>query len=124
MTTPAILHFDDLSPQTTIQYPDPERRIKGNPKRTAQEYFANELHGVRAGIWHGETGSYRIALAADKHEFFHITAGRVIISAPDGSEARQFGPGETGVITPGFEGIFEIVEAASKFWVVTEHAAA
>lgn len=124
MTHPTIVHFHDIAPETTVQYPDPERRIKGNPKRTAREYFANQLHGVRAGTWQAETGSYRIALPADKHEFFHIISGHVIVSAPDGSQSRHFGPGDSGVITPGFEGIFEIVEAASKFWVVTEHAPA
>jgi uncharacterized cupin superfamily protein len=120
--TLAPIHFNALQPEITVQHPDPDKRIKGNPKRTAREYFANDVHGVRAGTWEAEEGAYRIALAADKHEFFHIISGRVAISAPDGSGTVRYAAGDTGVIPPGFQGIFEIEEAASKFWVVTERS--
>lgn len=115
-----ITRFSDITPETTSQHPDEANRIKGNPLRIAREYFANDTHGVRAGTWEAGEGVYRIALGADKHELFHILTGRVIISEPDGANPRQFVAGDTGVIPPGFKGIFEIVEAASKFWVVTE----
>jgi uncharacterized cupin superfamily protein len=116
----SIIRFNDLTPETTSQHPDEDKRIKGNPLRIAREYFANEVHGVRAGTWEAGPGAYRIALGAGKHELFHMLTGRVIISEADGGNPRQFAAGETGVIPPGFAGIFEIVEAASKFWVVTE----
>lgn len=73
--------------------------------------------------WSAGTGSYRIELADSKHEPFHILTGRVSISLPDGSEGVSYGPGDTGIIPPGFKGIFEIVEPASKFQVVTDRAA-
>jgi uncharacterized cupin superfamily protein len=123
MTNPAMLSFAAIVPAVTEQFVDPDRRIKGNPRRVTQEYFANELHGVRAGTWQAETGAYRIALDADKHEFFHILSGEVAVSQPDGSGTLSYGPGDTGIIPPGFQGIFEVVKAASKFWVVTERAA-
>jgi uncharacterized cupin superfamily protein len=121
--TNAIINFTDIQPATSEQFPLPERRIKGNPRRVTKEYFANDLHGVRAGTWEAETGAYRIALESSKHEFFHILTGKVAISLPDGSGTVAYSAGDTGIIPPGFEGIFEIVEPASKFWVVTERAA-
>jgi uncharacterized cupin superfamily protein len=78
------------------------------------------VHGVRSGTWSAETGSYRIELDENKHEFFHILTGKVEISNEDGSTTLAYGPGDTGVIPPGFKGVFDIVEPASKFWVVTE----
>ena len=115
-----VIHFADITPHTTAQHPDADKRLKGNPLRTAREYFANDVHGVRAGTWDAGPGAYRIALGADKHELFHMLTGRVVISNPDGGNAREFVAGDTGVIPPGFAGIFEIIEDASKFWVVTE----
>ena len=118
----AAIHFSHLQPTVTVAHPDQDKRIKGNPERTAREYFANGLHGVRAGTWSAGEGAYRIALDDNKHEFFHIISGRVTVSAPDGSLMMRYAAGDSGVIPPGFKGIFEIEEAASKFWVVTEHA--
>lgn len=39
-----------------------------------------------------------------------------------GSETRAFGQGDSDVLPAGFQGLFEIVEAASKLYVVTERA--
>ena len=117
------ISFADLQPKITEHYPDEDKRLKGKPLRTSAEYFANAEFGVRSGTWKATEGAYRIALAATKHEFFHILTGRVTITGPAGENAKSYGPGDTGIIPPGFEGIFEIVEPASKFWVVTEKLA-
>ena len=118
----SMLRFADITPATTEHFPDEDKRIKGKPRRVTNEYFANALHGVRAGTWQAEAGSYRVELADTKHEFFHITSGRVQVSQPDGSDAKSYAAGDTGIIPPGFKGIFEIIEPASKFWVVTERS--
>lgn len=123
MTNQAMLHFGEITATTNEHFPDEDKRIKGKPRRVTSEYFNNAEHGVRAGTWSAEAGSYRVELAASKHEFFHILTGRVQVSQPDGSDPKCYGPGDTGIIPPGFKGIFEIVEPASKFWVVTERSA-
>ncbi|WP_220476917.1 cupin domain-containing protein [Massilia cavernae] len=117
-----MIRFNDIEPKITEQFPDEDKRIKGKPLRTSQEYFANAVHGVRAGTWKAEAGSYRIELADTKHEFFHILTGKVQIALPDGSGVKEYAAGDTGIIPPGFKGIFEIVVPASKFWVVTERS--
>lgn len=120
MTNPAMLSFATIAPQTSEHFPDEDKRLKGKPRRVTNEYFANSVHGVRAGTWQAEAGSYRVELANTKHEFFHILSGKVAVSQPDGSDTIVYGAGDTGIIPPGFKGIFEIIEPASKFWVVTE----
>lgn len=123
MTNTPAIRFSDLTPKITEHFPDEDKRITGKPLRISNEYFANLEFGVRSGTWSAPAGSYRLELADSKHEFFHILTGRVLISLPDGSEAVSYGAGDTGIIPPGFKGIFEIVEPASKFWVVTDRAA-
>jgi uncharacterized cupin superfamily protein len=122
MTIQGILSFTDIEPTVRDHYPDAENRVKGTPLRTTKSYFANEAHGVTSGIWNAEVGAYKIYLVETKHEFFHIISGRVQIEDAQTGKVTQFGPGEVGIIPPGFRGIFEILEAASKFWVVTERA--
>lgn len=120
MTIQTMLRFADITPETSHAHPDQDRRLRGNPLRTSHEYFANDVHGVRSGTWSAEAGAYRIALDENKHEFFHLLSGKVQISNEDGSTTLSYGPGDTGIIPPGFKGVFDIVEPASKFWVVTE----
>ena len=120
MTNPALLSFAAIAPKTTQQFPDEDKRLKGKPLRTSNEYFNNAEHGVRSGTWSAEAGAYRVELPETKHEFFHILTGKVEISQPDGSGTVAYGAGDTGIMPPGFKGIFEVVEPASKFWVVTE----
>jgi len=121
MTNPMI-RFADITPDSKTHFPDEDKRLKGKPQRITNEYFLNNEHGVRAGTWEAEVGAYRVALGVTKHEFFHITKGKVQVSNPDGSAPVSYGVGDTGIIPPGFEGIFEIIEPAAKFWVVSERA--
>lgn len=120
MTTATIIRYADIQPEITIRQPDPEMRIKGAPQRTTRSYFVDEAFGLRSGTWSAETGAYRISMPASKHEFFHILTGTVQISCDNTGVVKSFGPGDTGIIPPGFCGIFEIIENASKFYVVAD----
>jgi len=122
MSSPNAIRFSDLQPSSSETYPDEIVRVKGNPKRITTEYFANAEHGVRSGLWSSEVGAYRIALPMTKHEVFHVLSGLVQVLA-DGGAVLRFGPGQTGVLPAGFHGIFEIVEAASKLYMVAEQPA-
>ena len=119
MNSPNVIRFSDLQPASSQHYPDAAMRVKGKPMRTTADYFANADHGMRSGIWRSEVGAYRIALPPGKTEVFHLLSGQVLITA-DGAAPVSFGPGQSGVLPAGFRGIFEIVEAASKLYVVSE----
>jgi uncharacterized cupin superfamily protein len=120
MTTATIISYADIQPAISVRQPDPEMRVTGAPQRTTFSYFVDPSFGLSSGIWSAETGAYKISMAASKHEFFHILTGKVKISCDSSGAVKSFGPGDTGIIPPGFTGVFEIVETASKFYVVTD----
>ncbi|WP_211465568.1 cupin domain-containing protein [Collimonas silvisoli] len=120
MTTATIISYAEIQPVITVRQPDPEMRVKGAPNRTTLSYFADPAFGLSSGIWSAETGAYKISMAASKHEFFHILTGKVEISCDSTGAVKSYGPGDTGIIPPGFSGMFEIIEDASKFYVVTD----
>ncbi|MEM4989260.1 cupin domain-containing protein [Collimonas sp. H4R21] len=120
MTTATIISYAEIQPDISVRQPDPEMRVKGAPQRTTRSYFVDPSFGLSSGIWSAETGAYKISMATSKHEFFHILTGKVEISCDSTGAVKSFGPGDTGIIPPGFTGMFEIVESASKFYVVTD----
>lgn len=66
-----------------------------------------------------EVGSWRIAFAEGKDEFFHVIEGRIRITDSDGI-AKEFCAGDACVIPGGFTGIFEVLEHVKKHYVFIE----
>jgi uncharacterized cupin superfamily protein len=97
--------------------PRQDRLVSGNPNRTTLNHY--ESSGVSAGLWECEVGSWRIAFAEDKDEFFHVIEGRIRITDADGI-TKEFGPGDACVIPGGFTGIFEVLEQVKKHYVFIE----
>lgn len=97
--------------------PDPQRLVAGNPLRHTWSGFEAGNGQLAAGIWACEPGAWRIAFAADKHEFFAIISGRVRLTDEHG-HAETFGPGEAAVIPAGFRGEFRVLEAVRKYYVI------
>lgn len=97
--------------------PRTDRLVSGNPNRTTWNHYENA--GVFAGLWECEVGSWRIAFAEDKDEFFHVLSGRIRITDSDGI-AKEFGPCEACVIPGGFTGTFEVLEQVKKHYVFIE----
>ena len=100
--------------------PRPDRLEKGNPLRSTWNHY--EQNGVSAGVWACETGAWRIVFAPGKDEFFHVLQGRIQITNADG-HAEQFGPGDAGVIPAEFTGVFEVLEAVRKHYVIVDRGA-
>ncbi|MFC3532203.1 cupin domain-containing protein [Vogesella facilis] len=105
-----------------IDYPRPERLLEGKPRRETWNAFDSRDGAVAAGIWACETGAWRIAFAAGKDEFFCVISGRVQLSNEAG-ETWEFGPGEAAVIPAGFRGVFRVLEAVRKYYVIVERLA-
>jgi uncharacterized cupin superfamily protein len=115
----AIVSFSDLPAAPEIDYPRPERLVRGNPRRQTWNVFTDAGGQMRCGLWSCEPGAWRIAFAADKDEFFHVIQGRVRLHDEHG-RIVEIGPGEAAVIPAGFTGVFEVVEAVRKHYVVVE----
>lgn len=103
--------------ETSVDYPRPDRLVTGNPKRLTQNLY--EHPNMNCGIWQCEVGAWNIQFADNKQEFFTVIEGLVRIHDQNQSyiEVRA---GEAGVIPPSFKGIFEVVEAVKKYFVVVE----
>ncbi len=75
---------------------------------------------MSAGVWACEPGRWRIVFPATRQEYFHVLSGRVRLHGPAG--ATDIGPGQGGVIPPGFEGEFEVLEPVRKHFVFVDVA--
>ena len=116
---PAITEFARQAPTPEYDHPRAERRLDGNPQRTTWNHFTNASGEVHAGIWACEKGSWRIAFAPNKDEYFHVLEGRCRVIDENG-HAAEAGPGDALVIPAGFKGVFEVVEPVRKHYVIVE----
>ncbi len=101
--------------QISVDYPRPDRLVKANPKR--ETYSLYEHPHMDCGIWQCEVGAWRIVFAANKQEFFQIIEGLVRLHDQQGGVV-EIGAGQAGIIPPGFEGTFEVVQTVKKYYVV------
>ncbi|MEO3691750.1 cupin domain-containing protein [Roseateles paludis] len=108
---------DGLTP--TLDRPRPDRLVSGNPLR--KTWVLHEAGPVTAGVWECEVGRWRIVFPPERQEYFHVLSGRVRLHGPQG--ATDIGPGQGGVIPPGFEGEFEVLEPVRKQFVLVDTAA-
>lgn len=114
--TPLV--FSPDWPITGQDHPAAERRLQGNPLRLTRAAFESDT-GFSAGVWSCEPGSWKIRFADDKQEFFCVLAGRVRLQDEQGN-AWQIEPGQAAVIPAGFCGVFEVLEAVTKYYVVQQ----
>lgn len=108
----------DIPPR--IDSAAPDRLIEGTPEFRTWENFDAGAEGswskIRSGIWEATPGKTR-SIKAGSFEYCHILSGRVRLSE-EGGESREFGPGESFVLRPGFIGVWETLETARKIWVI------
>ncbi len=102
---------------TSIDYPRPERLVKGNPQRLTHALY--EHPNMSCGLWQCEVGAWRIEFAANKQEFFQVISGQVRLHSNDGSH-QDIGAGDAGIIPPNFGGVFEVLESVTKYYVIVE----
>ena len=104
-------------PAPVTDYPRPERLVSGNPRRQTGSCY--ESGPMSAGFWECEPGAWRIVFADNKQEFFQVIHGRVRLHDADGGY-QDIGPGDAAVIPPGFQGVFEVLDAVRKYYVIVE----
>lgn len=102
-------------------HPRPERLIQSNPRRltwnlVSDQHAAGETF---CGVWQCEPGHWRIAMGPTERELFTVLVGRCRVHDALGGH-EDVGPGEGLYIPPGFEGSFEVLEALTKTYMITE----
>ncbi len=99
--------------------PASDRVVEGAPAFCSVNGY--ERGGVYAGVWSSSPGAWRVAY--DEWEFCCVSEGVCELTA-DGGQTRRFTAGDAFVIEPGFRGIFRVVEAMSKKYVILSVQAA
>ena len=107
-----------LSGEVSIDYPRPDRLIKGNPQRQTQSLY--EHPNMNCGFWHCEVGAWKIVFANNKQEFFQVIEGVVRLHDATTQSYVEISAGDAGIIPPGFIGSFEVVQAVKKYFVLVE----
>ena len=98
---------------------DPTRIIAGNPRQMMQNGFTNQRENFSCGIWSSTSGKWHVHYQED--EFCYLITGEVILTDATGHSETLHG-GDAFVIPAGFEGTWETVEDAQKFYAVYEES--
>lgn len=93
--------------------PPPDRVTAGAPQFTTWDIEARD--GLHAGIWQSTPGAWRVRY--DEWEYFRILEGHSVLTAADGTR-HELRAGDSMVLRPGFEGIWEVRETTRKEYVI------
>ena len=112
-----MTHLVPVAPATgpvEVSAPAPDRlaTLAAPEFRAVNSY---ERGGVCAGVWTSTPGAWRVAY--DEWEFCQVNAGVCEIT-PDGGAPVRYAAGAAFVIEPGFRGVFRVIEAMTKTYVI------
>jgi uncharacterized cupin superfamily protein len=118
-TTPEIISIDELSGEAEALRLDAARLAPGSPcpRQTARNLFTDATGRFFSGIWTGTRGAWRVSYT--ENELCVLTHGSVRITGSSG-RSWTFGPGDCFVVPAGFEGLWEVIEDARKFYAIFE----
>ncbi len=111
----------DVLPEPEGSQPAADRLLSGDPRQRIWNLYADAGGRFFAGRWASTTGAWRVRYT--EHEFCHVLSGRMRIVSRDGAE-WTFGAGDSFVVPAGFEGTWEVLEAAVKLYAIFEPGAA
>ncbi len=114
---PEIVKVDELSGSEEVLAVDPSRLVEGRPVQHVRNLYADTTGRFCSGIWRSSVGAWRVAYT--ENELCVITEGRVRLS-DDHGRSWTFGPGDCFVVPAGFQGLWEVLEAARKFYAIYE----
>ena len=91
-----------------------DRVVEGAPtSELINAYEADEKTYV--GEWAATPGAWTVRY--DEWEFCHVLSG-VCELVPEGGEAQRFAAGDSFIIEPGFVGVWRVLEAMRKRYVI------
>lgn len=116
--TPSSIVVFGETPVEEINRPMvPEKLISGDPMHTISNYYLDENSQLRAGVWASTAGKWHAF--SGRNEFCHMLSGVVKLTDSDGS-SKTFITGDSFLITPAFDGTWEVIEDAKKLYVIFE----
>jgi uncharacterized cupin superfamily protein len=118
-TGPAVIKVDASSGNEDKLELDVARLAAGSPmpQQFVRNAYTDPSGRFFAGIWRSSVGAWRVSYT--ENELCVLTAGRVRIS-DDAGRQWTFGPGDSFVMPAGFQGLWEVLEPAQKFYAIYE----
>jgi uncharacterized cupin superfamily protein len=97
--------------------PAPERILSGIPRARVANQYTDPSGQFFCGTWTSTAGKWRVRYT--EHEFCLVLEGKMRIEAA-GGERHDFKPGDAFVVPAGFEGSWEVLEPAKKWYAIFE----
>jgi hypothetical protein len=94
---------------------DADKVVSGKPLTQLDNRYSDPTDHFHCGIWSSTVGKWTIHYT--EHEFCHLLAGRVRLTADDGT-VRDLSAGDAFVIPAGFRGTWETLENARKYYAL------
>jgi uncharacterized cupin superfamily protein len=111
MTHLARVTREGIPPDTTR--PDPAKVVKGDPVHTT--WNIDDRDGLYCGLWQSTPGAWRVSYG--EWEYVHILSGHSVLTDTAGN-ATDLRAGDSYIIRPGFEGVWEVIETTLKDYVI------
>ena len=121
-TGPQVVKIDEFAGSEEKLELDPTRLAAASPVpvQHVRNLFTDDTGHFFGGIWRSSQGAWRVAYT--ENELCVLTEGRVRIS-DDSGNSWTFGPGDCFVMPAGFNGLWEVLEPARKFYAIYEPGA-
>lgn len=100
-----------LTPE--ISRPDPDKVVSGDPVHTT--WNIEDRDGLYCGLWQSTPGAWRVRY--DEWEYVRILEGQSVLTDAQGNRTI-LRAGDSWIIRPGFEGVWEVVETTLKDYVI------
>jgi uncharacterized protein len=120
---PGVVRLDATSGDEEPLPLDPSRLAPGSPmpQQFVRNGYTDATGRFHGGLWRSSVGSWRVSYT--ENELCVLVTGRIRVTGDDGGN-WEFGPGDAFVMPAGFEGLWEVLEPASKVYAIYEAPAA
>lgn len=114
-----VVTIDETAAEEEPLSLDAARLAPGSPMpaQFVRNGFIDGTGRFFAGIWRSTPGAWRVSYT--ENELCVLTEGRVRIT-DDAGNSSTYGPGDCFVMPAGFQGLWEVLEAARKFYAIFE----
>lgn len=99
--------------EAEVERPSPDRVIAGDPVFTT--WLLEDRDGLYCGIWESTPGAWRVSY--DEWEYCRILSGHSILTEEGGTPVA-LRAGDSFMLRPGFQGVWEVVETTRKDFVI------
>lgn len=110
---PHMIRLDRSAAAAETARPDPAKVLSGDPVHTT--WNLEDRDGLYCGLWQSTPGAWRVSYT--EWEYFHILSGVSVVTG-NGAAPVTLRAGDSFVIRPGFEGVWEVIETTLKDYVI------